>query len=193
MNTMKKILLAGGTVAMLFLLAGIFLVHAHAQDDQNQLGTININALVPNPATNQITVAGDATGGYHWNGEYSCGGSVEINIPTPIMSGYYYFDANSKTNYSYVLTQTHQGQSNDCNGRKYESYEYSFTFTDKTHISGLGAGVHTVTLCGIGATCTYETFTIPSTIHAACSVNPATVASGGTATFSVTPSGGGQD
>jgi len=161
MNFMKKILLVGGVVASFFLFSGI--LAAHAQQAGLTLGVISINGLSPDPATNQIAITGFASGGHRWNGEYYCGGNVEIDIPVPVTDGYYVFDnPSAKGGYAYDLTQTHAGVPNTCppNARQYEAYTYSIGFIDNTHISSLGAGVHTITLCAKDAGCDTQTFTI---------------------------------
>jgi len=161
MNFMKKILLVGGVVASFFLFSGI--LPAHAQQAGLTPGVITINGLSPDPATDQIAITGFASGGYRWNGEYYCGGNVEINIPVPVTNGYYVFDnPSAQGGYAYDLTQTHAGVPNSCppTNRQYEAYTYSIGFIDNTHISSLGAGVHTITLCARDAVCDTQTFTI---------------------------------
>ena len=150
--------------------------HRVAQAANASGAGISIMNVTPNPATNQITVSGNAQGSLSQSGVFCPVGPngndlyAQGSIATPLSADGYSLDGGTGGTGTYSLTETHAGVStNNCpalrNNVQASPYEYSFSLTDNTDIAKLSAGTHTITVCasGLSKVCDTASFSVGGT------------------------------
>ena len=132
-------------------------------------GSITISGISPNPATNQITVTGDAAGGINTGGlvcQTDGANSpwvVTEQAITLTATGTYSIDGVPSGEFS--LVQTQQGIGKECPPPANPAqYLYSFTFSNNTNIASLSNGSHLLQVCAEavsgGQLCSSASFTV---------------------------------
>ena len=133
---MKKTFIAFlGGVAIVLLVVLAIMVQKNPALAQSGGFSGGVSVVVNTISANQLSANGQA---------YGPGDNLGCN-PQPLSSGYYYIDSQNSWTAPFDLTQTVQGSSGCSNNNT--AYQYTFTFTDTTHIASLTPGAHELYAC----------------------------------------------